>query len=89
MPTYGIHVNKHVITANRKHARRNPPISTKTKGRNVKGHRVDLLKDGQIVASVLHEPEHPLACGAVVWVETNLEVRVDGKAIRKRARIKQ
>jgi hypothetical protein len=37
---------------------------------------VDILdKDGNVVASVV-QSRKPLSCGALVWVETELDIRV-------------
>ena len=61
-----IHVNQHVIRRNRKTGERNPPLTVKTYKGNTKATRV-LIGDSTIVT---YEPDHPLKCGAVCWVET-------------------
>ena len=70
-----IHVNQHNIRANNKGADL-PVITVKDYKQNRKCNEVDILKDGQVVARVVYSPDRPLSCGAKVWVETELEVRV-------------
>jgi hypothetical protein len=65
-----IHVNQHVIRANRRSGRNDAPISVKTYNANVKAHRVTV--DGPSV--VVYSPDKPLACGARLWVETESRV---------------
>ena len=73
-----IHVNKHVIGSNRKHGRNDPPLTVKmSDNSNHKGHRVALYDDdGHLMAVVVHRPDRPLKCGAVVWIETNMRAKV-------------
>lgn len=72
-----IHVNQHVIKANRNHNENNPPLTVKTYKENRRAMRADIVDAfGNVLASVVYEPEKPLSCGAHVWVETELEVRV-------------
>jgi len=70
-----IHVNQHNIRANNKGADL-PVITVKDYKQNRKCNEVDILKDGQVVARVVYSPDRPLSCGAKVWIETELEVRV-------------
>jgi len=70
-----IHVNQHNIRANNKGADL-PVITVKDYRQNRKCNEVDILKDGQVVARVVYSPDRPLSCGAKVWIETELEVRV-------------
>ena len=70
-----IHVNQHNIRANNKGADL-PVITVKDYKQNRKCNEVDILNDGQVVARVVYSPEKPLSCGAKVWIETELEVRV-------------
>lgn len=73
-----VHINKHIISANRKHGKTDAPISVKVGGVNHKTHEVAILDNsGKVVAKVLHRPDRALPCGAVVWIETterNVEV---------------
>jgi hypothetical protein len=78
-----IHVNSNTIKSNRKRDRSLPPLSVRQtrSGKATYAHQIDLIdKDGVVVAKVVYEPEHPLSCGAQVWIETDLTVRgiVDG-----------
>ena len=73
-----IHVNKHVCAANKKHGKSDPPLTVKTYQENRKAHTANILdKNGNVVARVVHRPEKPLSCGAIVWIETNNEVVVE------------
>ena len=61
-----VHVNQHVIKANSKNDKTNPPLTVKTYKTNTYASRVELL-DGCVV---LYSPDKPLSCGAKVWIET-------------------
>lgn len=67
-----IHVNQHVIKANRKNGANNPVLTVKTYKSNTYGHSVTI--DGP--SRVMYEPDKPLSCGAHVWVETTAGVTV-------------
>jgi hypothetical protein len=64
-----IHVNQHVIRRNSKEGVAEPPITVKRGKVNTYTDHVDIVVDGQVVASVVYRPESPLSCGARVWVE--------------------
>lgn len=70
-----IHVNQHVIKANRKNGSNNPVLTCKTYKDNVYAHEA-IIRDeaGNEVARVIYRPEKPLSCGAHVWIETQLKV---------------
>ena len=65
-----IHINQHVIRANKKNGTHDPAITVKTSKRNTYAHRVEI--DGP--SSVVYSPDKPLNCGARVWVETDAPV---------------
>ena len=65
-----IHVNKHVIAANRKHGRDDPPLRVKTYKDNIEAHQINIMGSSVVV----HSPHKPLACGARVWIETDARV---------------
>ena len=67
-----IHVNQHLIRA------RDPqPLTVKESSGNTRASRVEILgNDGEVCATLVYAPEHPLSCGARVWIETRNEVRV-------------
>jgi len=67
-----IHVNQHNIRANGKDGGNRPVMTVKTYKGNTVCHEVEILGPSKLV----YQPEHPLACGAKVWVETHAEVRV-------------
>ena len=62
-----IHVNQHIIKANRKTGERTPPLTMKSYNKNVKATEISI--DGK--ATVVYSPDKPLPCGAVVWIETD------------------
>lgn len=65
-----IHVNQHVIKANRKNGTTNPVLTIKTYKDNKYAHEVEILGPSKVVYS----PDKPLSCGAHVWIETHAEV---------------
>ena len=62
-----IHVNQHIIKANRKTGERTPTLTMKSYNKNVKATEIAI--DGK--ARVVYSPDKPLPCGAVVWIETD------------------
>jgi hypothetical protein len=72
-----IHVNQHIIKANRKTGEQKPVLTCKTYKENVYGKEVEILdSNGNVVAKVIYRPDNPLSCGAHVWIETHNEIRV-------------
>lgn len=70
-----IHVNQHVIKANRKLGARAPVLVVKTYKTNEYAHEVAIVdRKGKSVAHVIYSPDKPLSCGAQVWIETELDV---------------
>ena len=70
-----IHVNQHVIKANRKDERTDPVLTVKTYKDNRYAHEALILDEqGNVAAKVIYSPDKPLSCGAHVWIETNNEV---------------
>lgn len=67
-----IHVNQHVIKANRKNGVNNPILTVKTYKDNKYAHEVEILGPSKIV----YQPDKPLSCGAHVWIETQSEVNI-------------
>ena len=65
-----IHINQHVIRANKKNGEANPPITVKTSKRNIYADRVEIRGPSNVVYS----PDKPLSCGAKVWIETEAPV---------------
>jgi hypothetical protein len=65
-----IHVDQHAIRRNRKLGTEEPPISVKTYRQNIKCLSVEIGGPSRVVYS----PEHPLSCGARLWIETRAEV---------------
>ena len=67
-----IHVNAHVIKANRKNGTNNSVLTVKTYKDNKYAHEVEILVPSKIV----YQPDKPLSCGAHVWIETQSEVNI-------------
>jgi hypothetical protein len=65
-----IHVNQHNIRANTKDGGNRPPITVKRAKQNTYAHHVRIVgPEGEVVAEVKYQPDHPLSCGARVWIE--------------------
>lgn len=67
-----IHVNQHVIKANRKTGAQDPVLTVKTYKSNTYAHEVQIHGPSKIVYSA----DKPLSCGAHVWIETQSEVEI-------------
>ena len=65
-----IHINQHIIKKNAKTGERNPVITCKNYKSNTYAHEVII----QGTCKVVYIPDHPLSCGAKVWIETHDEV---------------
>ena len=72
-----IHVNQHVIKANRKNGTNDPVLTVKTYKSNNYAHEV--IIDGP--SKLVYRPDKPLSCGAHVWVETESEVKIEPETI--------
>lgn len=66
-----LHVNRHVIAANRKTGKRAPALTIQTSKGPFRGQVVIINGPSQMV----YDPDNPLSCGAVAWVETTAEVQ--------------
>src|SRR3954449_5110393 len=72
-----VHVNQHMIKADRKDGARRPVFTAKRRGRTTTGSSCWILDaEGRVVARLVYQPDKPLACGAHAWVETDLDVLV-------------
>lgn len=60
-----VHVNQHIIRANKTKGRSDPPLSVIRNGKVSRHHEVQLIGPAKIVYS----PDKPLKCGARVWIE--------------------
>lgn len=67
-----IHVNAHVVKANRKNGVNDPVLTVKTYKENRYAHEVEI--DGP--SKIVYSPDKPLSCGAHVWMETQGEVTI-------------
>lgn len=64
-----VHVNQHVIKANRTKGTDDPPLTIKTSKGNHKAR--EIVFNGP--ATLVYRPDSPLDCGAHVWIETKFE----------------
>ena len=72
-----IHVNQHIIKANRKNGTNEPCLTVKTyKSNRYAEDAIIRDKAGNEVARVVYRPHDPLSCGAHCWIETHLDVEV-------------
>ena len=69
-----IHVNQHVIRANKKNNTNNPVITIKKSKSNIYCHEVNILGPSRVVYGGNEKPL--LSCGARVVIETEAEVEV-------------
>lgn len=67
-----IHINQHIIKANKKNGTNDPPITIKEAGANTKAYGV--LITGP--SCLLYSPDRPLKCGARLWLETTSEIKL-------------
>lgn len=73
-----IHVNQHVIKANRKNGLTGPVLTVKDyKHNRYTSTATVLLPDGSVAGKFIYSPDKPLSCGAHVWFETELNVEVE------------
>ena len=69
-----IHVNQHVIRANKKHGTNNPVITIKQGSKNTYCHEVDIKGPSKIIYCGNDKPL--LNCGARVVIETEADVEI-------------
>ena len=69
-----IHVNQHVIRANKKTGAIDPVLTVKQGSKNTYG--CEVIIDG--ASKVMYSPDKPLSCGARVWIETESDVTIIG-----------
>lgn len=67
-----VHVNQHVIKANRKNGVQDAVLTVKTYKSNTYAKEVVIHGASRVVYS----PDKPLSCGAHVWIETESDVEV-------------
>lgn len=65
-----IHVNQHIIKANKGKETPDPVLTCKTYKSNTYAYEVIINGPCKIV----YRPDKPLSCGAKVWIETEAEV---------------
>jgi hypothetical protein len=70
-----IHVNQHVVRANKLRAHKLPIFTVKEGNTNRYGTEVQVMGPSRIV----YAPDKPLSCGAHAWIETTSEVIIVGE----------
>lgn len=73
MKTY-IHVNQHVIKANKKNGTNDPVLTVKRGRTNTYGHRVKIFGESEVIYS--GNSSTLLPCGARVAIVTEAEVEI-------------
>jgi hypothetical protein len=69
-----IHVNQHVIRANKKHNEDNPVITVKQGSKNTYCHEVEIKGPSRVIYGGNDRPL--LSCGARVIIETESDVEI-------------
>lgn len=69
-----IHVNQHVIRANKKHNKNDPVITVKSGKNNTYCHEVEILGPSKVIYGGNDKPL--LNCGARVIIETESNVNI-------------
>ena len=67
-----IHVNQHIIKANKKNGANDPVLTIKTTSANIKANHI-MIGDN---VRLCYAPDSPLACGATIWIETTEEIHI-------------
>jgi hypothetical protein len=67
-----IHVNQHIIKANKKNGTNDPVLTIKTTSDNIKANHIMIGENVRLC----YAPESPLACGATIWIETTEEIHI-------------
>jgi len=67
-----IHVNQHIIKANRNNGSNDAVLTIKTTSDNIKANHI-MIGDN---VRLCYAPESPLACGATIWIETTEEINI-------------
>ena len=67
-----IHVNQHIIKANKKNGTNDPVLTIKTTKDNIKANHI-MIGDK---VRLCYAPDSPLACGATIWIETTEEINI-------------
>jgi hypothetical protein len=60
-------VNRHIVSANRKHGRRDAPLRI-SNGRYGKPTYTNFL-EFEGLGRLVYDPDNPLPCGATIWLE--------------------
>lgn len=68
-------VNRHKIAANRKNGTMDNPIrvSVGKRGKPRYAKALVLVLHGGGIAKLIYDPDHPMPCGATVWLEVDGE----------------
>lgn len=61
-------VNKHIVRANAKTGDCEPPLRV-SRGKHGRPHYAQSVVRFNVNLRLIYDPEHPLPCGATVWLE--------------------
>lgn len=70
-----IHVNQHIIRANKRNGQTNPVITVQWRNKSYTAKNLTIQGE----STAIYSPEKSLKCGAHVWVETTAAVIVDNR----------
>jgi hypothetical protein len=69
-------VNRQSISKNKKNNGKILPVVVCYDGNEViQAQEMEIVRDGEVVATIVYRPDNTLATGQSVWIETDLEVR--------------
>jgi hypothetical protein len=70
-----IHINKHILDSNRTNNEQEPIIAVR-RGSSPPDYYHQVHISGE--SNVVYNPDKPLNCGAVLWIEVNPEIEIVG-----------
>jgi len=71
-----LHINRNIIQHNAKHGK-NLPVCRVQEGHTSRyGQTVDIHGP----STMIYDPDHPLSCGAKLWIETEADITITGEA---------
>lgn len=78
-----IRVDAKTMGANMATGAKDPPVIVRENGGDTfRCQNADVvLPDGTVVCSIRYRPDKPLSCGARCWIETTLEVKLEGAVL--------
>lgn len=71
-----IHINRNIIQHNAKYGKKLPVCRVQEGSKSRYGQTIDIHGPSKMV----YDPEHPLKCGAKLWIETEAKITIHGEA---------